>query len=108
MKILDAHDVLGELCKATKKWGMYFSIYMPDSTVIMDVFDAAPWLRDDHLQVVADGYGYVLFSSKEEMERVYWSTVGDDGPTQTNPYHGPVTVYALTCSPKGVFMNENT
>jgi hypothetical protein len=42
------------------------------------------------------------------MLKAFWSVVGDDGPTKTNPYNGPVRVFACTYDPDGITMNENT
>lgn len=76
-----------------------------------EVLKAAPYLErrmsGDVVQVLADGYGVLVYDSVEEMEVDYWETVGDDGPTKTNPYLGPAKVYALTCV-NGELLNENT
>lgn len=70
---------------------------------------AAPYLDiAKHMQIMADGTGYMLFDSEEEMDHIYYQTVGDDGPTKLNPYNGSIKIYALTCNPDGQTMNENT
>lgn len=70
---------------------------------------AAPYLKCEKLwQVQFAGVAYLFFDSEEELDRYYNKTVGDDGPTETNSYDGPVRVYALTCDPSGSLMNENT
>lgn len=112
MKILDHVSALEELCKATKKWGMYISIYVPDD-IWDDVSKAAPYLveTDDgnsSAQLISDRSGFILFDTEKEMLDTYELTVGDDGPTDTNKYDGPVHVYALTCYPDGQTGNENT
>lgn len=94
------------VCKAKKKWGIYFSFLSED---MLSVDNAAPWLKNDKsIQCVADGHGIALFDTEADMLKAYESTVGDDGPTVSNPYRGHVRVYALTCNPKGVTLNENT
>jgi hypothetical protein len=114
MKILDQTDTMSELCKATGKWGMFVS-FDDDVGDLNELKQAAPWLcddvgnfLDDAMQLIADGMGFLLFDSQEEMEAIYAATVGDDGPTELNPYDGPVTVYATMCGPDGKFRNENT
>lgn len=103
-----------EMAKATcafhKKWGMYINIHW-DDRFEADVFLAAPYLRDNDttLQLVSDGCGVLLFESREDMERAYNQTVGDDGPTELNKYDGKhASVYALTIGPDGTTYNENT
>lgn len=82
-----------------------------------DVTLAAPYLAlgfqggafDSSIcQIQVDGYGILLFETEDEVNRYYDMTVGDDGPTQSNPYNGPVRIYALTCSDRGILMRENT
>jgi hypothetical protein len=111
MKILDRSQVLQELCKATMSYGMYIHA-LDYRNCIVDSYEflkAAPYLKiEDHAQVIFDCCGYILFSTEREMLDVYNQTVGDDGPTTTNPYNGSVKVYALTCMPDGQFMHENT
>ena len=107
MKILNHTQTLQQLCMSSSKWGMYFNIC--PSHPLTDVPRAAPWLSlQDHSQTICDENSYVLFDSEEEMLSVYEQTVGDDGPTESNAYNGPVRVYALTCDPTGQMMNENT
>lgn len=98
MRLLTVVQAMQELCKATKKWAVYFE----GKTQL-----AAPYLRDE-IQLLSDGVGIVLCDSEEEMRLIYNQTVGDDGPTETNPYNGPCRVYAVTCSPDGQLLNENT
>lgn len=109
MKILDQSTALSELCKATKKWGMFisFCIYPECSYSYSELEKAAPYLKDQ-TQFFADESGYILFDSEEEMWRAYDQTVGDDGPTESNKYSGPAKVYAITCDPDGQFGTENT
>ena len=68
---------------------------------------AAPWLLE------IEGYQagpemFVFFETEDEMVQKFNMTIGDDGPNDVNPYKGPVKVYALTCSPEGNLLTENT
>jgi len=86
---------------------MYISFDVDQSG--LEIEKAAPYLNFDiHPQVFADGVAWLLFNTKEEMLDYYEQTVGDDGPTESNPYTGRACVYALTCSPAGKLWNENT
>lgn len=108
MEVLGGHDViLSKLCAATKKWGMYISC----AEFLGYEHLVAPYLDPEdeaHYQIIDDGAGFILFNTKEEMEDAYNRTVGDDGPTELNPYDGPIRVYALTCGPDGELLTENT
>ena len=112
MQILDKIEAFKQLCKSMSKWGMY--IYacehlVPAEDYIAELKKAAPYLDFmKHGKVMMDGCGIILFDSEEELNALYYQTVGDDGPTNHNPYDGPMKVYALTCSPDGLLMNENT
>ena len=92
-------------CKQMRVWGLYISTSGED----WEVTQAAPYLHDiDDMQLICDGAGFLTFHTEEEMLHVYDQTVGDDGPTELNPYDGSTRVYALTISPNGVALNENT
>jgi hypothetical protein len=111
MTVLPNLETLQLLCKATKRHGIYVSYTGPDgvSTYYRDFTAAAPYLNlDQHAQFLFEGGGIILCDSKEEVDRLYWSTVGDDGPTPLNPYDGPGRVYAITCDDEGEWRNENT
>jgi hypothetical protein len=107
MKILDRTKVIITMCILAEKYGMYISFIEQDN--IAEIIEAAPYLDfSEHHQIFMDGHGWILFDSEEEMIDCYEKTVGDDGPTKSNPYNGKIRVYAVTCSPKGELMNENT
>ena len=113
MQPMNEIDVLESICKNTNRWGLYINIFVPDEVPIGksidEILKAAFFLNpEDHGQIIADGHGWFFFDTQEEMEAAYWTCVGDDGPTEVNPYDGPVRVYALTCDTLGVLMNENT
>lgn len=108
MKVLDSLRFAQVAAKALGKPVMYISIYS-EGQALEEVVKAAPYLNfQDHGQVICDGYGFIVFKSLKEMNKAFWQTVGDDGPTKTNPYNGPVRVYALTISAQGRLLNENT
>src|SRR3990167_11177150 len=100
MKKLHGSLILQELCRATKRFGMLIST-PPDVIEYSHggMVAAAPYLSYiDDMQLISNGFGIILFDSKEEMQQTYQQTVGDDGPTSLNDYSGPTRVYALTCS----------
>lgn len=116
VKYLDNFEVLQTLCKLKKKWGMFisFSDWDTQESPIIDIFEiikAAPYLKCDEAgQIIVDKHGILLFDTQKEMDEYYYNTIGDDGPRKgyKNRYNGPARIYAITCNPKGVLMNENT
>jgi hypothetical protein len=108
-KIFTVVELMIEYCKATGKWAMYISWDFDLIQNILDLTKAAPYLDfGQHTQVVSDECGILVFDTEEEMRDAYDRTVGDDGPTEKNPYSGNIRVYALTCSPTEGLLNENT
>lgn len=101
--------LLAALCRQHKMWGVYASLSDP-GTPNEEILKAAPWASEGTAlwNLTIEGSTYLFFSTEEEMLAVYNQTVGDDGPTETNPYNGPARVYALTCDPEGNTHNENT
>lgn len=126
---LDSVSALQALCKATGKYGMLINF---DSAGPEDfqgswwdeLFKAAPYLKEwfdgswgqgsieplykDGGQVLSDGFAMMLMDTEEEMWQMYYLTVGDDGPTETNSYSGPAKIYALTINSNGQLGTENT
>lgn len=106
--------ILKSLCKGGGKYGMYCSVSSSEDNFDVDeMLKAVPWMakpshQEEALSLWYNGQGFFLFNSKREMEDAYWKTIGDDGPSSTNSYCGPVRVYALTCYSDGCLMNENT
>ena len=101
-------------CKATGKYAVAIFPSLSDTMHIQDLEGPTPYLFpivDNPLghvtQIMADGVGFIICDSREEMEKYYDLTVGDDGPTKLNLYDGEYGVYAISCSPKGL-ENENT
>jgi hypothetical protein len=117
MKTLDIFAVLQALCKASGKWGMLltFPDWIAQKQELNSFLDdknrllACPFINlQQHGQCLVDGRAYILCDSEEECQKLYGQIVGDDGPTKQNPYDGWFRVYAITCSPEGELMNENT
>lgn|ERR1017187_3897350 len=120
MRILNSTEVEQEVAKALGKWCLHLHAgYGNDDTdelanngcvyTIKELNKAVPYLTEDQArQLLFDGGFLVVCDNKEECERFYSQTVGDDGPTKTNPYNGLANVYALTISDHGVLMAENT
>lgn len=108
MEILSQIEVLQRLCKNTQKWGMFISIWEPKQGPY-EAEKAAPYLSEmEHMQIIHDGIGFLLFDTEEEMQKHFNLTVGDDGPTKLNSYNGKTCVYALTCNQDGQLISENT
>ena len=108
-------------CAVHKQWGIYISFpehsYDADCTdqdiarEQEEILKACPPLRQagtDRYPALIDGSALLLFDTRKEQQEAYNSIVGDDGPTATNPYNGPMRVYACTISAQGFAENENT
>ena len=111
MKAFDQTSVLEELCRATKKWGLYIAIFRPKEVDVLEVLQACSFLdadKDEHAQIIFEECGYFLFDTEEEMDKHFEMCVGDEGPTKLNKYSGKVSVYALTCSPLVGLLSSNT
>ena len=108
MNIYNKRQALQELCRLSKKWGMYLGFNLNDS--VRGILQAAPYLQnhDEVFQWICDEQAFLLFDTESEMESCFDQTVGDEGPTISNPYKGPARVYALTCDNHGRLRNENT
>ena len=105
--ITSSSDILSMLCKAQNKWGMFLSF--GNETDGDEILKAAPYLSHDRFFHVRFNFGgYIFADTEEEILDLYNQTVGDDGPTDRNPYRGPASVYALTCDPAGLLITENT
>lgn len=119
--MLTSHDLMVEYCRVTNKWAVFYygwNFYEPrsgssesDWQIHLADLEAATVFMDrsapNYFQVMSDGEGFSIFETKEDMNAFYDNIVGDDGPTKSNPYDGPIRIYALTCGPSG-FLNENT
>ena len=111
MKVLTFSDTLAAAAKGLGKWCIYVGIHYTIEEEA-EILKAAPWLTKldsfDLTGFIMDGGGIIAFNSEQEMLDAYENTVGEDGPTKTNSYDGPVHIYCLTCDSKGHLQNENT
>lgn len=110
MDKLTVTDLVQQYCKLTKRWAVV--LYPGDDDALSEIENAAPFIdfkgdNNDH-QAIIDGEMVVLCDSETECDRVFNSIVGDDGPTELNPYDGPCKIYAWTCGPDGEILTENT
>lgn len=109
MKILNHADTLEALAKVTGKPCMYLNLRFWEGAPLEEIVKAAPYLSlHDDCQAILDGCAFIVCDSYEEMQKLYDQTVGDDGPTKSNSYDGPIRIYALTCNAQGQTENENT
>jgi hypothetical protein len=111
--IKEISDPIEILARLLNKWGLKISIseWSEGNNLLVEVPKACLFLEpgnEEHEQIIHNRKGYFLFETEEEMERAFLQCVGDDGPTELNKYNGPVRVYAVTCSPIGGILNENT
>lgn len=116
MRPVDEHQALGLICNGQRCWGIFVSIGWrsagPPAAAdarLEHIHRAAPVLnRPECTQIIIDGQGILLFDTECEMLAIFRSIVGDDGPTETNPYEGPCCVSAITADPEGRLGYENT
>jgi len=109
--VLTVTQLMQLVAKTLKKPCIFLSfIFMDEDAGFDHMIRAAPYLQwDKHSQHIMDGAAVIICEDYDEMQRLYWMTVGDDGPTKTNPYDGKkARIYALTCNAQGGLENENT
>lgn len=104
-------DILNRLCLAEKKHGLYVSVH-DDLGDIQKWAEAAPFLRDNSWdlghKLLDRGYLFLLFDTAEERDRYFHSIVGEKPSSlTTNPYRGPIRIFAYTASPEGKGLDEN-
>jgi hypothetical protein len=100
-------QTLMELCKSSQSYGMFISI--PRHLSDEEVIKAAPYLADpENSPILVNGFGFFIFQHEDDLKYAFDLTVGDKGPNLWNDYKGPAKVYALTCGPDGVQLDENT
>jgi hypothetical protein len=88
------------LCKSSKKFGMYCSWNPPDfQEEFGALFDSAPWMRDLTTFKLMEGKAYILFDTEAEMWDTYRQTRGADS-------NG--IVYACLCDTSGEIITENS
>ena len=109
MKLINWFDTYDLAAKALGKWCIVASCTAHD-WLHPDAVKAAPWLAslDKGDLVHVDDRLFVAFDSEAECMAAFWSTVGEDGPTKTNPYDGYMRVSAIVISPVSGAVTENT
>ena len=115
-ELFDHWTTLQTLCKLSNRWGMYISTIDYWETDKEEIKKASPYLSkfmDSYQDTCQTGFDpdeglYMLFDTEEECENTFNATIGDDGPNEINDYDGPFRIFAITCSPNGEFINENT
>jgi len=109
-KSTDGIQNLCQLCKDKGKWGMYVALITPNQGISVDDYmKAAPYLKyPENESILLNGFGYFFFEHEDDMQYAFNVTVGDRGPNEWNDYAGPAKVYAVTCGPQGVEVDENT
>jgi hypothetical protein len=108
MKVLSGIELAQTVAKSLKKPVLFLGLTQVDGVDYAEILKAVPYLTFEHLQVLSEGEAVIVCDSVKEQQRLYWQTVGDDGPTKINKYNGPARVYALTINAKGEVLNENT
>jgi hypothetical protein len=108
MKVLSGIELACEVARKHRKPVLFLGLSQADEVGYAEILKAAPYLTYNDSQALVDGEAVIICDSVEEQNRLYWQTVGDDGPTDTNPYDGKARVYALTIDKTGQTLNENT
>ena len=121
MRIIRDQDITQELAKSLKRWVLYVgeAYNLAGDTLATiepaSAWDAAEMVKcvnwdipfGDKCELLFMG-GHIVCDSREECERLFEGVVGDDGPTELNPYGGPYKAFATTCGPNGQGYDENT
>ncbi len=103
-------DTFRALLVALNKPGVLVRI-QPSEQEPAELFDeilkAAPLLKTK-TEIISAEWGLIVCDSEAEMDAVFDTFAGDDGPTKSNPYNGPAKVYAEQINAKGESLYENT
>ena len=104
--LTDWTRVVSLVAAGANQFVVYMSTSEQDPNALLG---PAPFLSNEELNHLAyKGSLYLLFPRGEDAYNTFHQVVGDDGPTRTNPYNGPVKVYACVCGPDGKITTENT
>ena len=109
----DDIDLFKILCDKLDKWGLYISFGWDDEDQGFEFFDGVVEAtgglldRKDTHNALFNGYAYFLYDTWEDSYHAFKKVVGKDGPTDINPYDGPVKVFAMTVSNDGEIQTEN-
>lgn len=107
MDVIDHWTLFEQFLQCSKKYGVLLSC-SSDNPLPEEVEKAAPGLsRTEYILLASGDKMYAIFDTYHEANAFFWKVVGDDGPTQNNPYNGPVRVFACMGGPEGI-ITENT
>jgi hypothetical protein len=101
MSTLNSLELFIAHCGAIKRWGMVIRFTPPQANEWNEFRLACSYYNELSVQHMCDGEAFLFFDTEAEMRSYYERTVGEDGPTATNPYKGPFRVWAMTCGPDG-------
>lgn len=115
MRTFRIMDAIEHLLKSSGKYGCFLSITKLDDDDVDDVVEMLPCIKNaapllsniDAINLFVDGKIFVEFDTEDEAQEFFKTVVGDDGPTKTNSYDGPVRVFAVWGGPDG-WLSENT
>lgn len=108
MLILSPKETASNLAKLTgfPVLFVYFGHIKEDG--MTDILLAAPYLLMPDLFNLLEGVALIQCDSLEEATTLFHQTVGDKGSTRSNPYNGPVAVYAAIFGADGQMLDENS
>lgn len=98
------------IAEKLQKWVLHISCagISDERYTTSEIMKCAPYLsQDDAMQMFMYGSMELVFDDEESAWEAFNMTVGDDGPTKTNQYNGPVNIFAYICGPNGG-ITENT
>jgi hypothetical protein len=105
MEILDEHTVFEKYIKATKSWGVMLSwgqdFKEEDFPEAEELNKACPKLDIMEVQRLYTEMLFIKFDKELEAREFFGTVVGEDGPTKTNPYNGPIKIYSCLFGPFG-------
>ena len=100
MEVLDLNSAYRKLCKDANKFGMYFSITILSTVAEEEIFEKAPWLKE-HMNMIIEECGFILFDSEEECFKIFEQTECDN-------HDNKVSIYAYVINDQGIIITENT
>jgi hypothetical protein len=112
VRSFSAVELFQAYCGMARVWGLYISFVNPPEVSFEDapgeLAKAVPYFDELTTQAWCNGQAFLVFDSEQEMRKYYNNTVGEDGPTASNPYDGPARAYALAIGTDGKALTENT
>lgn len=108
MKVLTQLDALREICRLSKKHGLYINAPCYDEDTLLspnasdentlDIFSSIGLSIEDNAQFIFEGGGILLFDTSEDMDDAF-RTLGK---------YVNYGIYVCICNPDGVIIDENT